>query len=168
MVEQCEIADKVDLHASCSGEHHGMNFTIAPNPFINLVDIASRTKNVRLGTGIIIAPFTHPIRLAGEAAMTDLITKGRLDLGIARGAYSYEYERLMPGMDAQEAGQRMCELAPAVKVLWKGDYENKGEFWNFTSTTSTLQPKQQPPPPIWVPARGPNSHEFVVNFHAGQ
>lgn len=162
MMELCEIADKGGLHAIWTGEHHGMNFTIAPNPFINLVDIASRTKNVRLGTGTIIAPFTHPIRLAGEAAMTDLITKGRLDLGIARGAYSFEYERLMPGMDAWEAGQRMRELVPAVKALWKGDYEHKGEFWNFPSTTSSPQPKQQPHPPIWVAARDPNSHEFAV------
>ncbi len=162
MMELCEIADQGGLHAIWTGEHHGMNFTIAPNPFINLVDIASRTKNVRLGTGTVIAPFTHPIRLAGEAAMTDLITKGRLDLGIARGAYSYEYERLMPGMDAWEAGQRMRELVPAVKALWKGDYEHKGEFWNFPSTTSSPQPHQQPHPPIWVAARDPNSHEFAV------
>lgn len=160
MMQLCEIADKGGLHAIWTGEHHGMNFTIAPNPFINLVDIASRTKNVRLGTGTVIAPFTHPIRLAGEAAMTDLITKGRLDLGIARGAYSYEYERLMPGLDAWQAGQRMRELIPAVQALWQGDYAHQGEYWSFPSTTSAPQPKQAPP--IWVAARDPNSHEFAV------
>ena len=47
-----------------------------------------------------VAPFWHPIKLAGEAAMTDIITNGRLDIGIARGAYSFEYERMVPGMDA--------------------------------------------------------------------
>ena len=162
MLELCEMADEGGLHAIWTGEQNGMNFTNAPNPLINLVDIAHRTKHVRLGTGTIIAPFTHPIRLAGEAAMTDLITKGRLDLGIARGAYSFEYERLMPGMDAWGAGQRMRELVPAVKALWQGDYEHKGEFWSFPSTTSSPQPKQQPHPPIWVAARDPNSHEFAV------
>ena len=86
MIELCRIADEGGMHAIWTGEHHGMNFTIAPNPFLNLIDIARRTKNVRLGTGTVIAPFWHPIRLAGEAAMTDLITDGRLDLGIARGA----------------------------------------------------------------------------------
>ncbi|KOC90282.1 LLM class flavin-dependent oxidoreductase [Winslowiella iniecta] len=160
MMTLCEIADKGGLHTIWTGEHHGMNFTIAPNPFINLVDIANRTQHVRLGTGTIIAPFTHPVRLAGEAAMTDLVTKGRLELGIARGAYSYEYERLMPGMTAWEAGQRMRELIPAVQALWQGDYAHQGEFWSFPSTTSAPQPKQ--PPPIWVAARDPNSHEFAV------
>jgi len=117
---------------------------------------------VRLGTGTIIAPFTHPIRLAGEAAMTDIITNGRLELGIARGAYAYEYERLLPGLDAWGAGQRMRELVPAVKALWRGDYTHQGEFWQFPSTTSSPLPKQQPHPPIWVAARDPNSHEFAV------
>ncbi|NIF22413.1 LLM class flavin-dependent oxidoreductase [Candidatus Pantoea multigeneris] len=162
MMSLCEIADQGGLHAIWTGEHHGMNFTMAPNPFINLVDIAHRTKNVRLGTGTVIAPFSHPIKLAGEAAMTDLVTGGRLELGIARGAYSYEYERLMPGLTAWEAGQRMRELVPAVKALWQGDYAHQGEFWQFPATTCTPQPKQQPHPPIWVAARDPNSHEFAV------
>ncbi|EFE94524.1 LLM class flavin-dependent oxidoreductase [Serratia odorifera] len=162
MLQLCEIADRGGMHAIWTGEHHGMNFTIAPNPFINLVDIAHRTSRVRLGTGTIIAPFNHPIRLAGEAAMTDIITDGRLELGIARGAYSYEYERLMPGLTAWDAGQRMRELIPAVKQLWQGDYAHQGEYWSFPSTTSSPLPKQQPHPPIWVAARDPNSHEFAV------
>ncbi|MQQ06893.1 LLM class flavin-dependent oxidoreductase [Epibacterium sp. SM1979] len=161
-VELCKIADKGGMHAVWTGEHHGMNFTISPNPMLNLVDIARQTTNVRLGTGTVIAPFWHPIRLAGEAAMTDIITDGRLDLGIARGAYSYEYERLMPGMDAWEAGQRMRELIPAVKALWKGDYAHEGEFHRFPKTTSSPKPIQAEGPPIWIAARDPNSHEFAV------
>lgn len=161
-VELCKIADKGGMHAVWTGEHHGMNFTIAPNPFLNLVDIARQTENVRLGTGTVIAPFWHPIRLAGEAAMTDIITGGRLDLGIARGAYTFEYERMMPGMDAWEAGQRMRELIPAVKGLWAGDYAQDGEFHSFPETTSSPKPVQKDGPPVWVAARDPNSHEFAV------
>ena len=161
-LELCQIADQGGMHAIWTGEHHGMNFTIAPNPFISLVDLARRTKNVRLGTGTIIAPFWHPIKLAGEAAMADLIMDGRLDLGVARGAYSYEYERLMPGMDAWEAGQRLREVIPAVQKLWQGDYSHDGEYFQFPKTTSSPKPLQQPGPPIWVAARDPNSHDFAV------
>ncbi|WP_171173216.1 LLM class flavin-dependent oxidoreductase [Ruegeria sp. HKCCD8929] len=162
-VELCKIADRGGMHAVWTGEHHGMNFTIAPNPFLNLVDLARQTENVRLGTGTVVAPFWHPIRLAGEAAMTDILTDGRLDLGIARGAYSFEYQRMMPGMDAWEAGQRMRELVPAVQGLWKGDYAHEGEFHQFPKTTSAPQPVQQDGPPIWIAARDPNSHEFAVS-----
>ena len=49
MLELCQIADENGMHAIWTGEHHGMDFTIAPNPFLNLVDLARRTKNVRLG-----------------------------------------------------------------------------------------------------------------------
>lgn len=161
-IELCKIADRGGMSAVWTGEHHGMNFTIAPNPMLNLIDVARHTKNVRLGTGTIVAPFWHPIRLAGEAAMTDIITDGRLDLGIARGAYSFEYERLMPGMDAWEAGQRMRELVPAVKALWQGDYTHEGEFFQFPKTTSSPLPLQKDGPPIWIAARDPNSHEFAV------
>ncbi|MEN8684841.1 LLM class flavin-dependent oxidoreductase, partial [Marivita sp.] len=92
----CKMADDAGMRAVWTGEHHGMEFTIAPNPLMSLVNIAHHTKNVRLGTGTVIAPFWHPIKLAGEAASADLLTGGRIELGIARGAYSYEYERLRP------------------------------------------------------------------------
>jgi alkanesulfonate monooxygenase SsuD/methylene tetrahydromethanopterin reductase-like flavin-dependent oxidoreductase (luciferase family) len=161
-IQLCEIADRGGMHAIWTGEHHAMDFTIAPNPFVNIADLARRTRNVRLGTGTVIAPFWHPIKLAGEAAMTDIIADGRLDVGIARGAYSFEYERLLPGLDAWGAGQRMRELVPAVKGIWAGDYAHDGEFWQFPATTSAPKPLQQPHPPIWVAARDPNSHEFAV------
>ena len=163
MIALCRIADEGGMHAIWMGEHHGMNFTIAPNPLLNLVDLAHRTKNVRLGTGTVIAPFWHPIRLAGEVAMADIITGGRLELGIARGAYSFEYERLMPGLDAWGAGGRMRELIPAIKGLWQGNYAHEGEYWQFPETTSSPMPVQNPHPPIWVAARDPNSHEFAVS-----
>jgi alkanesulfonate monooxygenase SsuD/methylene tetrahydromethanopterin reductase-like flavin-dependent oxidoreductase (luciferase family) len=158
----CEIADRGGMHAIWTGEHHAMDFTIAPNPFINIADLARRTKNVRLGTGTVVAPFWHPIKLAGEAAMTDIISGGRLDIGIARGAYNFEYQRLSPGLDAWSAGQRLREMIPAIKGLWAGDYAMDGEFWSFPSTTSAPRPFQQPHPPLWVAARDPNSHEFAV------
>ena len=158
----CRMADDGGMRAIWTGEHHGMEFTIAPNPFLSIVDLAHQTKNVRLGTGTIVAPFWHPIKLAGEAAATDLITGGRLELGIARGAYSYEYERLMPGMDAWEAGQRMRESAPLLRPLWAGDCAHEGDFYSFPAAGSAPKPAQADGPPIWIAARDPNSHEFAI------
>ena len=78
-----------------------------------------------------VAPFWHPIKLAGEAAMTDIITNGRLDIGIARGAYSFEYERMVPGMDAWSAGQRLREMIPAIKTFGKAIMSITGNFGSF-------------------------------------
>lgn len=158
----CRMADDGGMRAIWTGEHHGMEFTIAPNPFLSLVDIAQHTRHVRLGTGTVIAPFWHPIKLAGEAAAADLITGGRIELGLARGAYSFEYERLMPGLDAWSAGQRMRETAPLLRGLWQGDCAHQGEFYSFPATTSAPRPVQPDGPPIWIAARDPNSHAFGV------
>ncbi len=159
----CQMADDAGMRAVWTGEHHGMDFTIAPNPLMSLVNLSHHTKNVRLGTGTIIAPFWHPIKLAGEAASADLMTGGRIELGVARGAYSYEYERLVPGMDAWEAGQRMREVTPLLPKLWEGDCAHEGEFFQFPATTSAPKPAQVGGPPIWIAARDPNSHAFGVH-----
>ncbi len=162
-IELCKMADNAGMRAVWTGEHHGMDFTIAPNPLMSLVNLAHHTKNVRLGTGTIVAPFWHPIKLAGEAASADLLTGGRIELGIARGAYSYEYERLMPGLDAWEAGQRMREITPLLPQLWAGDCVHEGEYFQFPATTSAPKPAQPDGPPIWIAARDPSSHEFGVH-----
>ncbi|MDC1412899.1 LLM class flavin-dependent oxidoreductase [Amylibacter sp.] len=162
LIELAKIADQGGMRSLWTGEHHGMEFTIAPNPFISLVDLSYNTKNLRLGTGTIIAPFWHPIKLAGEAAATDLITGGRIELGIARGAYSYEYERLIPGMDAWEAGQKMRESIPLLRKLWEGDCEHNGEYYNFPKTSTAPKPLQKNGPPIWIAARDISSHKFGV------
>ena len=161
-IELCQIADRSGFKTIWNGEHHGMNFTIAPNPFINLTDLANKTKNVRLGTGTIVAPFWHPIKLAEEAAMADIISGGRLELGIARGAYSFEYDRLADGIDPFSAGNALREIVPAIKALWRGDYTGEGEHWSFPKTTSSPKPLQAPNPPIWIAARDQNSHDFAL------
>lgn len=155
------LAEAGGMETIWIGEHHGMEYTVAPNPFINLAYLAAKTTTIRLGTGNVIAPFWHPIRLAGETALCDVTSNGRVDLGIARGAYMFEYERLMPGLDAQEAGLRMRELVPAVQQLLIGNYTHDGEYWKFPETTAVPRAIQNPVP-IWIAARDPQTHDFAV------
>jgi alkanesulfonate monooxygenase SsuD/methylene tetrahydromethanopterin reductase-like flavin-dependent oxidoreductase (luciferase family) len=159
------LAEKGGFETFWIGEHHGMGYTVAPNPFLNLAFLANQTKTIRLGTGTVIAPFWHPIALAGEAALCDVMSDGRLDLGIARGAYTFEYERLKPGLDAMDAGARMREMVPALQQLFQGDYAHDGQYWQFPSTTPMPYPIQQPHPPMWIAARDPMSHDFAVANH---
>ena len=158
-----KIAEEGGFETAWIGEHHGMEFTIAPNPFISIAYLATKTERIRLGTGTIVAPFWHPIKLAGEAAMTDIVSGGRLDIGMARGAYSFEYARLAEGIDAMTAGAKLRELVPTLRKLWDGDYAHDGEHWKFPSTTCTPRPVQKPYPPLWIAARDPNSHAFAVS-----
>ena len=158
----CEMADAGGFSTIWTGEHHGMDFTISPNPFLVLVDLARRCPAVRLGTGAIVAPFWHPVRLAGEAAMADLIVGGRLELGLARGAYSFEYDRIGGGIDAAVAGEKLREMVPAVRGLWAGDYAHAGKHWSFPATTAIPRPLDGAGPPLWIAARDPASFAFAM------
>ncbi|QZX85044.1 LLM class flavin-dependent oxidoreductase [Metapseudomonas otitidis] len=144
------------------GEHHSMEYTISPSPMPTLAYLAARTTTIRLGAGTIIAPFWNPVRAAGECALLDVISNGRMEVGLARGAYQFEFDRLANGMPATGGGQHLREMVPAVKALWQGDYAHDGEIWKFPTSTSSPRPIQQPYPPMWIAARDPDSHNFAV------
>ena len=93
-------------------------------------------------TGNIVAPFWHPVRLASEAALADVLTNGRIELGIARGAYQFEFDRLMDGMNAMQGGSHLREMVPLLQQLWAGDVAHEGENWSFPAATSVPKPMQ--------------------------
>ncbi len=161
-LELVQMADRGGFNIVWSAEHHALEMTIAPNPFQILTWWASHTDRIRLGTAVAVAPYWHPIRLAGEAAFTDLISGGRLEFGIGSGAYQREFDRMHPGLKQSDAWRYMHEMLPALKALWAGDYEHKGELWSFPTSTSVPKPVQKPHPPIWVAARAPITYDYAV------
>ncbi|MDA1071899.1 MAG: LLM class flavin-dependent oxidoreductase, partial [Proteobacteria bacterium] len=98
-LELVQMADRGGFEIVWAAEHHAIEMTIAPSPFQLLAWYAANTDNIRLGTAVVQAPYWHPIKLAGEAAMLDLLSGGRLEFGIGRGAYQREFDRMMGGMD---------------------------------------------------------------------
>ncbi|MFB9375953.1 LLM class flavin-dependent oxidoreductase [Kineococcus gynurae] len=144
------------------GEHHSMEYTVSPNPMPQLAYLAARTSTIRLGAGTVIAPFWNPIRAAGECALLDVISGGRAEIGLARGAYQFEFDRMAGGMPASDGGEHLRELVPAMRKLWAGDYAHDGKIWQFPTSTSVPKPVQQPDPPVWIAARDPESHKFAV------
>jgi len=118
------------------GEHHAMEYTISPSPMPLLAYLAARTSTIRLGAGTIIAPFWHPIRVAGECALLDVISNGRMEVGLARGAYQYEFDRMANGMPATDGGKYLREMVPVVQALWRA-----------TSPTTASSGSSPPPPP---------------------
>jgi alkanesulfonate monooxygenase SsuD/methylene tetrahydromethanopterin reductase-like flavin-dependent oxidoreductase (luciferase family) len=93
--------------------------------------------------------------------MADIMSNGRLELGIARGAYQYEFDRMLD-IPQSEGAKYMNELVPAVQGLWQGDHAHHGDCYDFPASTSVPKPMQQPHPPIWIAARGQPSHDFAV------
>lgn len=159
-------AEEAGFDAVFVGEHHGHEMTIAPAPFTLLTHLASVTSRVRLGTAVLCAPYWHPIRLAGEAALFDHLSGGRLELGIGRGAYPYEFARMAAGIPPETAREQLGELLPALRGLWAGDYTHEGTLYSFPSTTSTPRPRTVDGPPLWVSARHPDVFDIAVRNRA--
>ena len=161
-LELVQIADAGGFEIVWVAEHLAIEMTIAPSPFQLLAWYAANTDNIRLGTAVVQAPYWHPIKLAGEAAMLDLISGGRLEFGIGRGAYQREFDRMMGGMDQHKGVAYMQEMLPLIVKLWQGDVAHDGEFWQFPSSTVAPKPLQKPHPPLWVAARHPTTYDWAL------
>lgn len=161
-LDMVQMAERGGFRIVWAAEHHALEMTIAPNPFQILTWWAQHTERVKLGTAVVAAPYWHPIRLAGEAAFTDLVSGGRLEFGIGSGAYQREFDRMKPGVRQTDGWRYMNEMLPAVKKLWQGDYRHDGEFWQFPLSTSVPKPLQKPHPPVWVAARAPVTYDYAV------
>lgn len=162
LTELTQIAEAGGFKTVWIGEHHSMEFVSSPSPMPQLANLAARTSTIRLGAGTIVAPFWHPVRAAGETALLDVISGGRAEIGLARGAHQFEFDRLAGGLPAADGGKHLRELVPAVRALWQGDYAHGGDIWQFPTSTSVPKPVQQPTPPMWIAARDPDSHDFAV------
>ena len=160
-LEMVKMADAAGFEVAWAAEHHALEMTIAPNPFQIMTWWADHTSNIRLGCGVANASYWHPINIAGEAAMLDLLSGGRLEMGLGSGAYQREFDRIKPGLQQPDSWRYMQEMLPVVRELWKGDVEHNGEYWQFPCSTSCPKPLQKEVP-MWVAARSPITFDYAV------
>ncbi|MEP3053175.1 LLM class flavin-dependent oxidoreductase [Ascidiaceihabitans sp.] len=158
MVQQ---ADAAGFEIAWAAEHHALEMTIAPNPFQLMTWWADHTDTIRVGCGVANAAYWHPINLAGEAAMVDVLSGGRLELGLGSGAYQREFDRMKPGLDQRDSYKYMQEMLPLVRELWQGDITHNGTHWQFPAATSCPKPLQDKVP-MWVAARSPITFDYAV------
>jgi alkanesulfonate monooxygenase SsuD/methylene tetrahydromethanopterin reductase-like flavin-dependent oxidoreductase (luciferase family) len=97
-------------------EHHAIEQNISPAPFQLMAFLAAHTSRIRLGSAVAVAPYWHPVKLAGEAALFDLLSNGRLEFGIGRGAYQREFDIMAAGIPQREGAAYMQEMLPVLKA----------------------------------------------------
>jgi probable F420-dependent oxidoreductase len=120
-----------------------------PDPLIALAYAAAVTKTLRLATGILILPQRHPLYVAKEVASLDVLSGGRLILGIGVGWLEEEFQAL--GIPFAERAARTAETVRAVRSLWKPEPEAfSGKFFRWGPLESHPKPVQQPGVPIVV------------------
>lgn len=122
----------------------------SPNPIVFLAACAQRTKKARMVTGAVLPVFNNPLKLAGEAAMLDAISGGRLELGFARAFLPHEFERFKVSID--ESVARFDEgVAQITQLLERENVSSAGKFHSFENVTSLPRPKQKKIP-YWTAA----------------
>ena len=119
------------------------------DPIVGLTCAASVTERVRLGTSVLVLPYRHPVVLAKEIATLDVLSGGRVLLGVASGWLREEFELL--GVPFAERGARTDEAIALLRALWSEDSVTfRGRFWSLDEAVSFPKPVQRPGPPIWI------------------
>lgn len=156
------LADRLGYSHVRTVEHYFRPYGgMTPSPIVFLSAVAALTRRIRLVTGAVIPIFNHPIKIAGETAMLDAISHGRLDVGFARAFLPEEFDAFERSMDESRA--RYEHGIEAVVKLWtQQNVVHHDPFYRFGPITSSPRPVQQPHPPILVAAVGtPQSFEWA-------
>ncbi|EFH83917.1 LLM class flavin-dependent oxidoreductase [Ktedonobacter racemifer] len=154
-LEQIALADELGFDSYWIGEHHGYltpNQLLAnPNPAILLAAAAKLTQRIGLNTAVANLSLRHPLQLAEDYALVDLLSQGRLGLGIGRGSFAHEYAAF--GQDVAESFGRFEESWEIIQRLWRGEQVTfQGRYFQLENAKLNVTPVQQPFPRHWFSA----------------
>jgi alkanesulfonate monooxygenase SsuD/methylene tetrahydromethanopterin reductase-like flavin-dependent oxidoreductase (luciferase family) len=154
LLDQIQFADDAGFHSVWLRERHfhpdhqGRNFF--SSPFVAASYIAARTKRVRIGMGARILPLDHPIHIAEDGATVDVISNGRLDLGIARIGENETYQNAF-GIPAAEVRERFEQSLEVILKAWTEErFSHDGPYYHFPDVSIHPKPVQKPHPPIYL------------------
>ena len=165
-IEQCILADEMGFDAVWFVEHHFLTtFSSSPCPEVIFGALSRLTKNIRLGFGVVILPYHHPVRVAERIAMVDQLSHGRVDFGTGRSA---PYEQMGMGIDPRNTREMWEESLSMIPKIWESDYfEFEGKYWNVPPRQVLPKPYQKPHPPIWVAALQPTTYQLAAEKGIG-
>jgi alkanesulfonate monooxygenase SsuD/methylene tetrahydromethanopterin reductase-like flavin-dependent oxidoreductase (luciferase family) len=139
-------------------QHFNPDLSIMPAPLLMLAALAERTRTLRLGIAIILLPLSHPLRVAEEIATLDVISNGRVEFGIGRGAVPNHFRAF--GVPIAENRDRFVEGLEVIRQAWTSDRVSfHGRFFDIERVAVVPKPVQQPHPPIGVAV---NSEETLA------
>lgn len=168
VLEQLAAADELGFDFFSITESYGLDlFSCSPFPLGLYVGAAQRAQRIRFLTGVTSMPLHHPAMLASEVAAADLLTNGRIMVGIGRG-HPWVINRL--GVDPAESAARFEEGIRMLVEIFKGEYIEKldGEFWQLRDFKLSPAPVQRPHPPIYTAAATtPASASFAGKIGQG-
>ena len=153
-VEIMQYAEELGFDEVWITEHHFNRYGLCTDPLLYATHVAAKTKRIRIGTAILVLPFHNPIRLAEQIAMVDILSDGRLDVGVGRGYQPVEYAGMNLPID--KGNEIFSEVLDVLFQAWtqpKVDFN--GKYFTFKDTVVLPKPVQKPHPPVYVATSTP-------------
>ena len=165
MIDQAILAEKLGYSTISIPEHHLVNVLMMPSPLQMAVKIATLTKKINISTSVTVLPLHDMRTFAGEVATADILTEGRLILGVGRGAFAWEMKRL--GTPIEKSKEKFIESLKVLQLLLKNkEVSFHGKYYQFEPITIMPRPISDPVP-IMIAAMDLNSIKDAASrgFH---
>jgi alkanesulfonate monooxygenase SsuD/methylene tetrahydromethanopterin reductase-like flavin-dependent oxidoreductase (luciferase family) len=165
-LEQCQLADQVGFDNLWFVEHHFLTgFSGSPCPEVMFGALSQITKQIRIGFGVNILPYHHPVRVAERVAMVDQLTDGRVEFGTGR---SNAYEQTGLGIDPRETRALWEESIRMLPQIWQSDeFSWEGKFWNVPQRRVLPKVYQKPHPRMYLACTQTESFQLAGKMGLG-
>jgi alkanesulfonate monooxygenase SsuD/methylene tetrahydromethanopterin reductase-like flavin-dependent oxidoreductase (luciferase family) len=155
-LEQMLQAEPLGYHSVWIAEHHFNDYGLCPAPPVLAAYLAARSTALRVGMGVSLLPLHHPVDLAEQLAVLDVVSGGRLDVGIGRGGTLQDYQTFQS--DRADSRDRVEEGVALMRECWTGrPFDFQGRFHQAERLHARPAPAQRPHPPLYVAANSEDS-----------
>jgi alkanesulfonate monooxygenase SsuD/methylene tetrahydromethanopterin reductase-like flavin-dependent oxidoreductase (luciferase family) len=164
-LEEIELADQMGFDSVWLAEHHFSEYGILGNPLTFGVSIAERTSRITIGTAVLVLPFYDPVRLAEDIATLDILSGGRLVIGVGRGYQPREFAGFR--VDRENSRERYQETLDVLRLaLTQENFSYEGQVFSYKNITTYPRPLQAGGPRILQGTSSPES--FAIRGQAGE
>jgi alkanesulfonate monooxygenase SsuD/methylene tetrahydromethanopterin reductase-like flavin-dependent oxidoreductase (luciferase family) len=161
-VDQMVLAEDLGFDSVWLTEHHYADYGLSSAPSVLLATVAARTQRISLAIAVYVIPFHHPLRLAEETASIDILSGGRLIVGLGRGNRPLEF--FGHGVPQEESRGRMEEGVEVLLQAWTQERVNfSGRYWHIENVPTYPKPLQQPHPPLAFAVTSPETIAWAAS-----
>jgi alkanesulfonate monooxygenase SsuD/methylene tetrahydromethanopterin reductase-like flavin-dependent oxidoreductase (luciferase family) len=160
------LADRLGFHGVWLVEHHFTpEYSHSSAPELVLAAASQQTRTLRLGHAVVLLPYHHPLHVAERAAALDVLSGGRLELGVGRGFAPSEYAAF--GADMRDGRGYVEETLAILRQAAQGPLDHRGPRFRFAGIEVVPKPLQRPHPPLWTAAVSPATFRWAAQQGLG-
>ncbi len=150
MMDQIVLAEELGFSSVWMADHQfRTEWSHSSAPDVTLAAISQRTSRIRLGIAVTVPPVQHPLHIAARTATLDILSRGRVDLGVGRSGYPYQMAAF--GTDLENATGMVDEALEIIPRAWtEGEFSYHGKFYDIPPREVHPKPVQSPHPPMWL------------------